>query len=525
MLKGIIKKGAYYDSVTLMLAAKEINAIPGVEEASVMMATQENLAILRNAAMLPGELENAGDYDLLIVVKASTEKDCQNAIKAVDGILSEIRTQKKIQSQSSPKSLDSALQMMPDANLALISVAGKYAAALARKAIEKNLHVMLFSDNVSIDDELALKKMAHKKGLLMMGPDCGTAIINGIPLAFANVVERGNIGLVGASGTGLQEVSSIISSQGGGVSQLIGTGGRDLHPEIGGIMFVDALKALASDENTKVICLVSKPPHPTVLKKIGSEIKQVKKPVVAVFIGTGEVMQDDTGLIAAGNLEEAALLSIALAKNENPENVKENLEQRNRKIKELAMQLAGKTNGKYLRGLFSGGTLCNEAQYILRKKGIATHSNAPLEGGQALENVNKSREHTLIDLGTDEFTVGRPHPMIDFGLRKKRIIQEAGNKDVAVILLDVVLGYGAHLQPAEELVPAIEEARKISPKLVFVSSITGTKKDPQNLEKTKTALENAGVLVMPSMAAAAALCSEILGFSVPDKSPSGKSWQ
>ena len=510
MLKGIIKKGAYYDSVTLMLAAKEINAMPGVEEAAVMMATQENLAIIQNAAMLPGELEHAGDNDLLIVVKASTEKDCENAIKAVDGILSEIRSQKKQQSQFSPKSLDSALQLMPGANLALISVAGKYAAALARKALENNLHVMLFSDNVSIDDELTLKKMAHGKGLLMMGPDCGTAIINGVPLAFANVVERGNIGLVGASGTGLQEVIAIISNNGGGISQAIGTGGRDLHLEIGGIMFVEALRALANDENTKVICLVSKPPHPEVLKKISSEIRLVKKPVVAVFIGTEGLLQDDAGLIAAGNLEETALLSIALAKNENPEIVKENLEQRNRKLKELAQQLAGKISGKYLRGLFSGGTLCNEAQYILSRNGIATYGNAPLEVSQKLENVNKSREHTLIDLGTDDFTVGRPHPMIDFGLRKKRIVREAANRDVAVILLDVVLGYGAHPQPAEELVPAIEEARKTSPKLLFVSSITGTKQDPQNPEKVKTALEDAGVIVMPSMAAAAALCSEIL---------------
>jgi FdrA protein len=510
MHKGIIKKGAYYDSVTLMLAAKKINAMPGVEEASVMMATRENLAILQNATMLPGGLENAGDSDLLIVVKASAEKDCDNAIKAVDGILSEIRSQKKQQSQLSPKSLESALQLVPDANLVLISVAGKYAAALARQALEKNLHVMLFSDNVSIDDELALKKMAHKKGLLMMGPDCGTAIINGIPLAFANVVERGNIGLVGASGTGLQEVSSIISSQGGGVSQLIGTGGRDLHPEIGGIMFVDALKALASDENTKVICLVSKPPHPTVLKKIGSEIKQVKKPVVAVFIGAGEVMQDDTGLIAAGSLEEAALLSIALVNNENPEVVKENLEQRNRKIKELAQQLAGNISGKYLRGLFSGGTLCNEAQSVLNKNGTAIHSNALLHNSRKTESYDKNQMHTLVDMGADEFTVGRPHPMIDFTLRNKQITMEAKDENVAMILLDVVTGYGAHPQPAVELVPAIEEARKISPKLLFVSSITGTKQDSQNPEKVKTALENAGVIVMPSMAAAAALCSEII---------------
>lgn len=508
--KGVIKKGHYYDSVTLMLATREITAMPGILDASIVMATKENLAILDNAGMLPASLAGASDNDLVIVVSAEQEEQAAAAIESVEEVLMKMRQKQDDGSHFAPKSLDAALQLMPAANLALISVAGRHAAVEARKALDNNLHVMLFSDNVSLEDELMLKRLAHEKGLLMMGPDCGTAIINGIPLAFANVVKRGSIGLVGASGTGLQEVTTIISNHGGGISQAIGTGGRDLHEKIGGIMFIDALRALAADDDTEVICLVSKPPHPAVLKRVSQEVRAIRKPVIAIFIGADAKEIAAAGAIPAESLEEAALLALAAAKSDNMDSVGEKLNTRRKEIKQQAIKLAAKIHGKYLRGLFSGGTLCDEAQIIMLKHGTKTYSNTPINKDYLLDDPWKSREHTIIDMGSDEFTAGRPHPMIDYSLRNKRIIDEAGDKDVGLILLDVVLGYGAHQQPAGELLPAIEAAKNSRKDMLFVCSITGTAEDPQDAERVKAALENAGVIVMPSMAAAAELCAGVL---------------
>jgi len=510
MIKGIIKKGAYYDSVTLMLVAKEINKMSGVEDSSVVMGTKENMAILKNAGLMISDVEKADDTDLLIVVKAQNEKDAANAINSVGTLLKELRNKKNKGETFIPKSFDSALALMPEANLLLISIAGKYAAAEAQKAIDNNMHVMIFSDNVSIEEELMLKQQAEKKNLLVMGPDCGTAIINGIPLAFANVVNRGNIGLVAASGTGLQEVTSIISMNGDGISQAIGTGGRDVKKDIGGIMFISALKALANDDNTKVICLVSKPPHEAVLQKIANVVKSITKPVVAIFIGADKEVIEKSGAIAAQNLEEAALFSVALAAGKSIEAVRNTLFERRKDILELACDVVLETKGKYLRGLFSGGTLCDEAQLLMQKSIGHVYSNTPLNPDFKLSDVWKSKAHTILDLGDDEFTAGRPHPMIDFSLRTKRIVEEARDKEVAIILLDVVLGYGSNMQPEDELVPAIKQAKEISPDLQIICSITGTDKDPQNFNKVKTALENAGVIVMPSNVAAAELCVDVI---------------
>ena len=253
-----IKKGAYFDSVTLMRVGKELAALPGVADAAVVMGTKSNQAILAASGLLSSQFKHAGDTDLLIAIKARTDKAAQGALAAVDALLSKATRKSSTSSEVRPVSLDGALKVLPGANLALISVAGRYAGELARRALESGLHVMLFSDNVALEQEIELKQFARKRGLLVMGPDCGTAIINGVPLAFANAVNRGSIGIVAAAGTGLQEVSCIISNEGAGISQAIGTGGRDVKQEVGGIMFIEGLKALAQDEQTRVILLVSK---------------------------------------------------------------------------------------------------------------------------------------------------------------------------------------------------------------------------------------------------------------------------
>jgi FdrA protein len=510
MIKGTIKKGEYFDSVTLMIVSKEVNKIDGVIDSSVIMGTNENKSILKMAELYVDIFDEADDTDMLIVISYENEQAYENSLEKVEEELLAIRNKSDDTDDFNPKSFDGAIKQMPEANLSLISVAGKYATQEAQKALNNGLHVMMFSDNVSVEDEINLKKQAIEKGLLMMGPDCGTAIINGVPLAFANVVSRGNIGIVAASGTGLQEVSSIITNLGGGISQAIGTGGRDVKKEVGGIMFIEALKALNNDAQTEVIALVSKPPHVEVLDKIAVEIKKISKPIVAIFIGADAETIKKSGAIPATNLEEAAVIATALAKNEEYSAALSALKQRKINNLELAKKLAKNNNGKYLRGLFSGGTLCDETQLLFKDTIGYTYSNTPLNPDFQLDNIWKSKENTIIDLGEDEFTSGRPHPMIDFSLRNKRIIQEAKDPETKVILLDVVLGYGSNLAPDDELVPNFKQAKEINPNVTIICSITGTDKDPQNRAKIKQALENAGAIVMNTNVEAGELAESII---------------
>ncbi len=500
---GQIRKGAYFDSVTLMRVGKDLAALPGVADAAVVMGTKSNQAILSASGLLAPRFKQAGDTDLLIAVKANSAKAAQSALAAVDALLGKATRQPVGSSEVRPMSLEGALKVLPEANLMLISVAGRYAGEVARRALERGLHVMLFSDNVPLEQEIALKQFARKRGLLVMGPDCGTAIINGVPLAFANAVNRGSIGIVAAAGTGLQEVSCIISNAGAGVSQAIGTGGRDVKREVGGMMFIEALKALARDEQTHVILLVSKPPHPQVLKRIERVTRTIRKPVVTLFIGAAK------GGRGPATLEEAALQAVALAQGHKPDAAAQRLAARDMDLSKLARRAAvrRKKGQKYVRGLFSGGTFCAEAQIILKDRLADVYSNVPVRGAKQLRDSLVSQKHALIDLGEDEFTVGRPHPMIDYSLRNRRILAEAADSGTAVILLDVVLGYGANPNPAAELAPVL---RKAARKVAVVCSITGTDQDPQNHSRVETALRQAGAMVLPSNAAACKLAGGIV---------------
>ena len=499
---GRVKQGFYFDSVTLMRVGRELSGFPGVAEASVVMATEANKSILAMSDLLLPEFKKCGDQDLVIVVRAKDAKTANDALAQAEDML--VRKKKPAAgggtSAPAPRDVASAVAALPGANLAMISVAGRYAAREARKALEKGLHVMLFSDNVSIEDEVALKKEAHRKGLIVMGPDCGTSIVNGVPLAFANVVPKGPIGIVGASGTGTQEVTCIIANEGSGVSQAIGTGGRDVKDAVGGIAFLDAMQALANDRETRVILLVSKPPQPGVLKKIYALIRTIKKPVVALFLGEGGT---------PSTLEQAALLAVAHANGDDPVKALAHLTRRDEILQAEARQIVAKRRkpqGRYLRGLFSGGTFCAEAQVVL--DGVIRHlySNAPLGDSQKLKNAWKPEKNSVVDLGEDEFTVGRAHPMIDYTLRNKMILDEAAKPETAVVLIDVVLGYGANLDPAAELVPVVKQAAK---KVFVVAGINGTIGDPQNRAQVVEALREAGAHVQLTNAAACKLAGFI----------------
>ena len=511
MIKTVIKKGAYFDSVALMQVAKKLNSLAGVLDSAVVMATRENKGIIKASGLLTPEILKAGDSDLAIAVSAETPAAAAAALKAADELLNKKPARNSSETGRKAAGLDDAVKMLDGANLAVISVAGRYAGVLAADCLEKNLNVMLFSDNVPVETEIALKKLAVKKGLLLMGPDCGTAIINGAPIAFANSVRRGNIGVVAASGTGLQEVTTLISNEGAGISQAIGTGGRDVKLEVGALTLIQALRLLAADPSTEVLLIVSKPPHPSILGKIAGEIKKIAKPVVAVFLG-GEVkekIKDD--FYPAKTLEEAALKAVCLGRRWKLVKAREIIYDMNLKAGELAKkEAAGKKRASCLRGLFSGGTFVSEAQVILPEFVGDVRSNAPLDKKFKLKDSLKLSGHAVIDLGEDEFTVGRPHPMIDFSLRNKMIVSEAAKPEVSVLLLDVVLGYGSNLRPLEDILPAITEAFESNGELSIVASVTGTETDPQVRSKVVKGLEAAGVLVMPSNAGACRLAGEIV---------------
>ncbi len=364
---------------------------------------------------------------------------------------------------------------------------------------------------MALEDEIALKRRAVAAGLMVMGPDCGTALVNGVGMGFANQVRRGPIGVVAAAGTGLQTVTCAVHHLGSGISHGLGTGGRDLSDPVGGITALQGLAALAQDPNTQVIALISKPPSPRVAEQILAAAEEVKKPVVVHFVGDVVGSQATGTVHFAPSLDETAHLALRLAGLSVPADDEED----NRARQALAAALAQAAPGqRYLRGLYSGGTLAYEALALLRGKVHPVYANAPLPGGLALENPHRSQAHTIVDLGADEFTVGRLHPMLDNDLRIRRLLDEAADPEVALILLDVVLGYGAHPDPAGELAPAIrqaqEAARQAGRSLAVAAVVIGTDEDPQNRSRQVAQLEEAGAVVFRRHDRAVAAVADLL---------------
>lgn len=521
MKRIILRKDSYYDSVFLMLISSDIKKMDGVSEAVVAMGTEMNLDLLRDMGMSGPELDTAGPNDLIIALEASDAATASSAEEAVDGLLSK-KASRGDDAAYRPGSLAAAIDTVPDANLVIISLPGQYAAREARRAIAADKHVMMFSDNVSIDDEVSLKRMARERGVLMMGPDCGTAIIDGRPLCFANVVPRGPIGVVSASGTGLQEVTSLIAQSGNddaaGVSQAIGTGGRDLKSEaVDGTTTLMAIEALANDPDTTVIAVISKPPAPSIAEKVVSALQQCGKPSVIHLIGmegNGNAPRSDGSIHYAESLEEVARLSVAIAAGRSYQ--RRAFDASDAEIDALVQREteAISSGQRYLRGYFTGGTLTDEAVFILNDSVGGIHSFDPVDPSLKLQDPYVSEGHTIVDLGEDVFTVGRPHPMIDPSIRTERMEQEADDADVAVVLLDCVIGYGSHEDPAGAMVPSIKAMKKAAEQrggyLAVVASVTGTDGDFQNISAQRRRLEEAGVVVMPSNAQAARLVQRMM---------------
>jgi len=506
----LIRKNQYYDSVFLMGVSKRLSAIKGVRQNAVLMGSETNKGLLASIGIHDPQIEVAQPNDLIVAVIADTQQ-------IVDGVLSNLDEYLtggvQASRTSNPHSFEEGLAQKPNANLAVISVPGEYAAREARKALEAGLNVFLFSDNVSIEDELVLKQLASEKSLLVMGPDCGTSLIGGVGIGFANVVRKGPIGAIGVAGTGLQEFTSQIHNAGSGISHAIGTGGHDLSDQIGGLTTFAALDALEADPNTKVIAVISKPPGEKTLAWLIGRIKTCSKPVIGCFLGT-RVAQDYLieNFHQVATIDEAVRIALHVAGTRLP--VRDRLWTPEEEELISLEKAAWSTEQKYLRGIFAGGTFCYQAQQIMRDANISVHSNAPFEPRYKLKDPNHSLGHTIVDMGADEYTVGRPHPIIDGTLRKQRILTESRDPETAILLLDFILGYNASMDPIGELFEAILEARENVKKrggsLTVVASVCGTDGDPQDLELQSKLLKEAGTIVFRSNAKATAFCCELL---------------
>lgn len=505
-----VKPGFYKDSVALMRVAQALAARAGIARATLVMGTPANKAVLEHAGLLERSLADARAGDLMIVVEGAAAAALDEALAEAERLLVATEAPAAIAGEETLRSIAMAQEAGAPATLAQISVPGPYAAGEALKALKRGLHVFLFSDNVPLEQEIALKKLAAGRRLLVMGPDCGTAIIGGAPLGFANAVRRGVIGLAGASGTGLQHVSTLVHDAGQGVSNAIGTGSRDVLAEVGGVTTREAIALLAADRGTRVITIVSKPPAKAVAEAVLADAVRAGKPVVALFLGASG-LKSQANVTVVATLEEAASAAVTLARGGVHKSGAPMLDGTATMPAELMMLAPSQ---RYVRGLYSGGTFCTEAQVVLRAAGILAWSNAPIDKARRIPELAPSTAHCVIDLGADEFTVGRPHPMIDHGARAERLLAEARDPETALVMFDVVLGYGAHPDPAGALAPAIREARAAALRggrhLILVAFVCGTDEDPQRASAQAKRLREAGVNVVASSTAAARLAASVV---------------
>jgi FdrA protein len=500
VVKGAVHKNSYRDSVELMGIAAQLEQRAGIQRAGLVMATVANLAVLAEAGLSEAASGGPGPNDLVVAVAAVDGDAADEALAAAATLLAAgTGDADGAQETRTAQTLDEGLAELPDANLALVSTPGTYATAEALRALKRGLHVFLFSDNVPIEDEIQLKTLAERKGLLVMGPDCGTAIVGGVPLGFANAVRRGPIGLVGASGTGLQQVTSLIHRLGSGVSQAFGTGGRDLDERVGGTTMLAATRRLLADPATTVIVLISKPPSAVVAARILEAIRTSPKPVVVNFLGGDAAAVEAVGAHPAATFESAAQVAVALATGGPPPDAAADVlaGAPDAELSALATSAAGRlaAGQRSIRGLYSGGSLAGEAKIVLKAV------------------LGSDRDDRILDLGDDEYTVGRPHPMIDPRLRNEHIVAAASDPSIGIVLLDVVLGFGSHPDPAEALAPAIADAMAHAiaqgRHLLVVASVCGTDLDPQGLERQERVLAQTGVMLESSNARAALLAARI----------------
>jgi FdrA protein len=495
----LVRKGCYQDSARLMQASRELSSLPGIAEAVVMMGTGTNRELLRSAGFGGEALDSATPLDMVVALRGASREALDAARAALDALLSGRGTAGGAAAAvaARPGTVAEALGAHPAANLVSVAVPGPYAAFAAHRALDAGRSVFLFSDNVALADEVALKRRAAALGLLVMGPDCGTAILAGVGLGFANRVARGPVGIVGASGTGIQELSCLLDRAGVGVSHAIGTGSRDLSEEVGGAMTEAGLRLLADDAATRCVLLVAKHPAESVARRLHGVLAALGKPVVVRYLGEERRGLAD-GVLYAGSLDEAADAAARAAGSTAPREA----------VPEPERGDAPPDGEGRLVGLFGGGSLAAEARCVLAAREIETHVPAEkLSAGAPLPAGN-----LIVDTGDDAYTVGRPHPMVDQTVRCELIRAAGSDPTVGVLLLDLVLGDGAHPDPAPEIVRAVVDARaaRAGRPLPVVVSVCGSRGDPQGTARQEEALRHAGIHVAPSAALAAAQAAALL---------------
>ncbi len=497
----LLRTGCYHDSARLMQVGRELSSLPGISEAVAMMGTPTNRELLRAAGFSGRALDEATPLDMVVALRGASADAFAATQEALDALLSGKAAAAGAASAGEvlPGSVAEAIEARPGTNLVSVAVPGPYAAFVAHRALDAGRSVFLFSDNVSLADEVALKRRAANLGLLVMGPDCGTAILAGVGLGFANRVERGPVGIVGASGTGIQELCSLLDRRGVGVSHAIGTGSRDLSAEVGGLMTEAGLGLLSRDPATRALLLVAKHPDPGVAERLHGLLAKLGKPVAVRYLGEGR-RGDVDGVLYAGSLDEAAEAAARQVGAAPPRG--------DAALAAGDVPAAGEPGESRLVGLFGGGSLAAEARRVLEARGISTRvpaemlsANAPLPSG-----------NLVVDTGDDAYTVGRPHPMVDQTVRCGLIRAAGSDPSVGVLLLDLVLGDGAHPHPAPEIAESVEAARaaRSGKALSVVVSICGTRRDPQGTTRQEEALRRAGIRVEASAARAAAEAADLL---------------
>ena len=474
----------YADSVKLMGIARSLREREGVTACEMGMGTAANLEVLADR----GVEAQAGPSDLVVAVRSDDEEIAAATLtQAVEELSSREQAGGSGQTaeREPPRSLISARRQLADPNVALISVAGEYACLEAHRALSAGMHVFLFSDHVSEADEQILKRRGEELGLLVMGPGCGTAMLGNVGLGFANVVTSGPVGIVAAAGTGAQETACLLDAAGIGVSQIIGVGGRDLSAAVGGIMFRQAMRMLAADDATDTLLLVSKPPAPEVVASLGDALPDGKR-VVAAFVGWEG---GDAPFEIHDTLEAAARAAAGAAAED---------------LAELEAAVDARHEhaaGRRLLGLFSGGSLAHEAVTLLEPE------LGPLEGNVGHGPDERNGGHAVLDLGEEQYTQGRPHPMVDLDVRLGFLQEAADDEAVGCVLLDVVLGHGGHADPGTGLADAIARAAEDA---VVLARVCGTPGDPQDAGRQTKILREAGAIVAPSNAAATRLALRAL---------------
>jgi FdrA protein len=545
-----VRRGTYHDSVTLMQVSRQAEGLPGVEAAAVVAATPVNLELLARQGF-DVDAGGLGPSDLVVCARAADEETADRALEQVAELLAGVGRGSGGAgggpAVAEPRSLRAAVRGDPDLRLAVLSVPGRHLHYEIAEALQAGLHVFCFSDGLDPAAEAACKRFAAERDLLLMGPDCGTAILDGVGYGFANAVQRGPVGIVGASGTGIQEVTCLLDAAGVGISHAVGVGGRDLSPEVGGIMTLRALALLAADPPTERLVVISKPPDPQVARRVAEAAARTGKPTVLAFPGMADPPPLPDGVGFAGSLENAAKWAAegmpqpplpasgaptgrVAARGTTGDRLSTAPPEKAAPSSPASSPPAGPapaapvappaiTPGA-IRGLFCGGTLCYEAMAVVSGVVGRVDSNIPLRPEWRLADPHRSEGHTFVDFGDDALTEGRAHPMIDPGLRNERFRREAADPETGVVLLDVVLGYGAHPDPAGELAPLVERALADRPSaLSVVVSLCGAAGDPQGLDGQAATLRAAGALVTRSSAQAARLALSAAGLDRPATPP------